>query len=173
MLREWETGRAKAELVEAIEQRDPTTSGHSRRVADMTVELAKAVERCDAGPYQSVTWSPDDLTERLARGDAIAISATRGTGIPALLERIDEALPPVRASAAHLGAALAGDDAVKARSSFREVEQALHEVEPGRLSSADRALWEGRSAGLHWPTKRRSWRCPKGRSCSRWDTASP
>jgi Cu(I)/Ag(I) efflux system membrane fusion protein len=48
-----------------------------------------------------------------------------------------------------LGAALAGDDAVKARSSFREVEQALHEVEPGRLSSADRALWEGRSAGLH------------------------
>ncbi|MBW2528903.1 MAG: GAF domain-containing protein [Deltaproteobacteria bacterium] len=49
--------------VEAIEQRDPTTSGHSRRVADMTVELAKAVERCDAGPYQSVTWSPDDLKE--------------------------------------------------------------------------------------------------------------
>jgi GTP-binding protein HflX len=36
----------------------------------------------------------DDLTERLARGDALAISATRGTGIRALLERIDEALPP-------------------------------------------------------------------------------
>jgi GTP-binding protein HflX len=36
----------------------------------------------------------DDLTERLANGDAIAISATKGSGIPALLERIDEALPP-------------------------------------------------------------------------------
>ena len=36
----------------------------------------------------------DDLAERLARRDAIAISATRSTGIPALLERIDEVLPP-------------------------------------------------------------------------------
>lgn len=49
--------------VEAIEQRDPTTSGHSRRVADMTVELAKAVERCGRGRYESVVWSPDDLKE--------------------------------------------------------------------------------------------------------------
>jgi HD-GYP domain-containing protein (c-di-GMP phosphodiesterase class II) len=49
--------------VEAIEQRDPTTSGHSRRVADMTVALAKAVERCDSGQYQSVVWTPDDLKE--------------------------------------------------------------------------------------------------------------
>lgn len=49
--------------VEAIEQRDPTTSGHSRRVADMTVALARAVERCDSGQYQSVVWTPDDLKE--------------------------------------------------------------------------------------------------------------
>jgi HD-GYP domain-containing protein (c-di-GMP phosphodiesterase class II) len=49
--------------VEAIEQRDPTTSGHSRRVAGMTVELAKAVERCAAGPYQGVSWTADDLRE--------------------------------------------------------------------------------------------------------------
>ena len=34
-----------AASVEAIEQRDPTTSGHSRRVADLTVGLARAVER--------------------------------------------------------------------------------------------------------------------------------
>ncbi len=32
--------------VTAIEQRDPTTSGHSQRVADLTVALAKAVDRC-------------------------------------------------------------------------------------------------------------------------------
>lgn len=49
--------------VEAIEQRDPTTSGHSRRVAGMTVGLAKAVERCVTGPYQDVRWTDDDLRE--------------------------------------------------------------------------------------------------------------
>jgi HD-GYP domain-containing protein (c-di-GMP phosphodiesterase class II) len=35
--------------VDAIEARDPTTSGHSRRVADLTVGLAMAVERADSG----------------------------------------------------------------------------------------------------------------------------
>ncbi len=49
--------------VEAIEQRDPTTSGHSRRVADLTVGLARAVERQDAGPYRQVRWTKDDLRE--------------------------------------------------------------------------------------------------------------
>jgi HD-GYP domain-containing protein (c-di-GMP phosphodiesterase class II) len=49
--------------VEAIEQRDPTTSGHSRRVSELTVGLAKAVEREVTGVYSSVTWKPDDLLE--------------------------------------------------------------------------------------------------------------
>lgn len=49
--------------VEAIEQRDPTTSGHSRRVADLTVGLARAVERADVGPYRDVIWTRDDLRE--------------------------------------------------------------------------------------------------------------
>jgi HD-GYP domain-containing protein (c-di-GMP phosphodiesterase class II) len=49
--------------VEAIEQRDPTTSGHSRRVSDLTVGLARAVERAGAGPYRGVTFTPDDLRE--------------------------------------------------------------------------------------------------------------
>ncbi|EYF06681.1 HD-GYP domain-containing protein [Chondromyces apiculatus] len=49
--------------VEAIEQRDPTTSGHSRRVAELTVSLARAVERTDSGPYREVTWTRDDLKE--------------------------------------------------------------------------------------------------------------
>jgi GTP-binding protein HflX len=35
----------------------------------------------------------DDLTERLARADSLAISATRRTGIPDLLHRIDRSLP--------------------------------------------------------------------------------
>jgi HD-GYP domain-containing protein (c-di-GMP phosphodiesterase class II) len=49
--------------VEAIEQRDPTTSGHSHRVAALTRGLAFAVERVDTGPYREVTWTRDDLRE--------------------------------------------------------------------------------------------------------------
>lgn len=49
--------------VAAIEQRDPTTSGHSRRVANLTVNLARAVERETAGPYREVAWSTQDLRE--------------------------------------------------------------------------------------------------------------
>lgn len=49
--------------VEAIEQRDPTTSGHSRRVAGLTLGLARSVAAVDAGPYRGVTWTKDDLRE--------------------------------------------------------------------------------------------------------------
>ncbi len=49
--------------VEAIEQRDPTTSGHSRRVAELTVGLARSVERVDTGTFGKVTWTKDDLRE--------------------------------------------------------------------------------------------------------------
>ena len=49
--------------VEAIESRDPTTSGHSRRVADLTVELAKVVDAEGAGPYGECHFSRGDLRE--------------------------------------------------------------------------------------------------------------
>jgi HD-GYP domain-containing protein (c-di-GMP phosphodiesterase class II) len=49
--------------VTAIEQRDPTTSGHSFRVADLTVELAKVVDRMDDGPYREVRFSADQVRE--------------------------------------------------------------------------------------------------------------
>jgi HD-GYP domain-containing protein (c-di-GMP phosphodiesterase class II) len=49
--------------VEAIEQRDPTTSGHSRRVANLTVNLAKVVDGETAGPYKDAVFSREDLRE--------------------------------------------------------------------------------------------------------------
>ena len=49
--------------VTAIEQRDPTTSGHSFRVADLTVELARVVDRVDSGPFASVRFTSDQVRE--------------------------------------------------------------------------------------------------------------
>jgi hypothetical protein len=49
--------------VTAIEQRDPTTSGHSARVATLTVGLAEAVDRSGAGPYRSLRFSRTELRE--------------------------------------------------------------------------------------------------------------
>jgi HD-GYP domain-containing protein (c-di-GMP phosphodiesterase class II) len=49
--------------VEAIESRDPTTSGHSRRVADLTVELAKVVDSVSSGPYAGASFTLEDLRE--------------------------------------------------------------------------------------------------------------
>lgn len=49
--------------VEAIEARDPTTSGHSRRVADLTVELARVVDDEATGPYREARFSLEDLRE--------------------------------------------------------------------------------------------------------------
>src|SRR5213082_94307 len=49
--------------VHAIEQRDPTTSGHSSRVATMTVGLAEAVDHLGSGPYRDVEFSREQLRE--------------------------------------------------------------------------------------------------------------
>jgi len=49
--------------VEAIESRDPTTSGHSRRVADLTVGLAKVVDAETHGPYRDAAFTREDLRE--------------------------------------------------------------------------------------------------------------
>jgi HD-GYP domain-containing protein (c-di-GMP phosphodiesterase class II) len=49
--------------VYAIESRDPTTSGHSDRVAVLTVGLAQRVDRIDTGPFASVTFSAEDMRE--------------------------------------------------------------------------------------------------------------
>jgi HD-GYP domain-containing protein (c-di-GMP phosphodiesterase class II) len=49
--------------VKAIESRDPTTQGHSRRVADMTTELAKVTNRVVRGPYAGFRLSVEQVRE--------------------------------------------------------------------------------------------------------------
>ncbi|MBN2010815.1 GAF domain-containing protein [candidate division KSB1 bacterium] len=49
--------------VHAIEQRDPTTSGHSERVAVLTTELAKTVDKLDSGPFERINFSRDAIQQ--------------------------------------------------------------------------------------------------------------
>jgi HD-GYP domain-containing protein (c-di-GMP phosphodiesterase class II) len=49
--------------VAAVEMRDPSTAGHSHRVADYSVELAKVVDSMRDGPYRQAEFSRDQLKE--------------------------------------------------------------------------------------------------------------
>jgi HD-GYP domain-containing protein (c-di-GMP phosphodiesterase class II) len=49
--------------VKAIEQRDPTTSGHSLRVSQMTVGLAEVVDRVEKGAYAATRFSYEQMKE--------------------------------------------------------------------------------------------------------------
>jgi HD-GYP domain-containing protein (c-di-GMP phosphodiesterase class II) len=47
----------------AIEQRDPTTSGHSFRVAEFTTALAMAVDRVNSGTFANLKFTPEQIRE--------------------------------------------------------------------------------------------------------------
>ncbi len=49
--------------VKAIESRDPTTAGHSGRVASLTVTLAQVTEMVTQGPYRGTSFNTDQLQE--------------------------------------------------------------------------------------------------------------
>src|SRR5256884_725882 len=49
--------------VTAIEQRDPTTAGHSGRVEGLTARLARAVTAIDTGKYREVRLTEDQFKE--------------------------------------------------------------------------------------------------------------
>ncbi len=49
--------------VKAIEARDPTTSGHSDRVAILTVELALSIHKTQVGSFRNVYFSEEQIRE--------------------------------------------------------------------------------------------------------------
>jgi HD-GYP domain-containing protein (c-di-GMP phosphodiesterase class II) len=53
-------GFVRASVI-AIESRDPATSGHSFRVANLTVALAQAADRATTGPMAPVRFTRDDM----------------------------------------------------------------------------------------------------------------
>lgn len=55
-------GFVKASVL-AIEQRDPTTCGHSERVSSLTVGLAELVDRTSSGIYRDIHFTSDQLKE--------------------------------------------------------------------------------------------------------------
>lgn len=55
-------GFVRASVI-AIEARDPTTSGHSFRVANLTVALAEVVDRCETGPFANLRFSRNEMKE--------------------------------------------------------------------------------------------------------------
>ena len=49
--------------VTAIDQRDPTTSGHSVRVATLTCDIAEVMDRVATGPFASVRFTREQMKE--------------------------------------------------------------------------------------------------------------
>ena len=91
--------------VTAIEQRDPTTSGHSERVALLTCGLAERVDAATDGPYAGVRISREELRElryaavlhdfgKVGVREQILVKARKlPAGIAALIRsRIDQAI---------------------------------------------------------------------------------
>ncbi len=49
--------------VTAIESRDPTTSGHSERVAILTLGIAETTSKVEVGTYADVDFTPEEMRE--------------------------------------------------------------------------------------------------------------
>jgi len=80
-----------AASVQAIESRDPVTSGHSHRVAAMACGLAQAVDRAERGRYAALHFTEDQMKELRY---AAVLHDFGKVGVPeALLVKADKLYP--------------------------------------------------------------------------------
>jgi HD-GYP domain-containing protein (c-di-GMP phosphodiesterase class II) len=96
--------------VTAIDARDPSTAGHSERVADYAVRLAIAINDCSKGPYAAANFSRDELIElryaallhdfgKVGVSEAVLTKPTRLP--PEMLNGLRERLESARLSIRH------------------------------------------------------------------------
>ncbi|HEV8585933.1 MAG TPA: HD domain-containing phosphohydrolase [Methylomirabilota bacterium] len=126
--------------VTAIEARDPTTSGHSFRVAELTVALAETVDRCETGPYGGLKFREDEVMElryasllhdfgKVGVREHVLVKAKKL--YPADLDRIRHRVEllkrdlTLRAARAKLDSALARDADYAARAAKLDAELAI------------------------------------------------
>lgn len=50
-------------IAEAIDQKSPYTGGHIKRVANLTMDIARKINEDTTGPYKDVVFNDDELTE--------------------------------------------------------------------------------------------------------------
>lgn len=55
-------------LVTALDSRDPITAGHSKRVTEYALRLARTLNRIDYGPYKDFMFSEDQIKELYIAG---------------------------------------------------------------------------------------------------------
>lgn len=93
--------------VTAIDQRDPTTAGHSVRVATLTCDMAELLERYDRGRYGDVHFTPEQMKElryaallhdfgKVGVREEVLVKAKKLP--PSLLERVEARFDLIRRS---------------------------------------------------------------------------
>ncbi len=143
---------AQAAIV-AVEQRDPTTAGHSNRVATLTVGLASLADRAADGPYASVSFSREEMREiftaallhdfgKISIPERVLVKAKKieGGGLRRIRDRFDYVLAAAESEdarallerLARTGRPVTGDDlralADAAEARGRELDGAFEEV---------------------------------------------
>ncbi len=125
--------------VQAIESRDPTTSGHSRRVATLSVALATCVDAAGEGPFRDVRFTPTTL-KQLEYAGVLHDFGKVGVREKVLVKAkklYEEDLRAIRMRFAFIRRSLEGDHAER---KLRMALELAREELPLRFSDADAEL---------------------------------